>query len=112
MFVNQVKLSKMAFVLVFSALSLCFIISAQAATVQIEGANYVINASMKDNLKTFVGKKVNIHLASGQKFSGLLKEVGPHLLHIEKMAGKEYFDALIRIDSVQAFDTQFREFKR
>lgn len=98
--------------LLFITLFLMFALTAQAGTIEVEGAHFMVNASMKENLKIFVGKKINVSLSSGKTFSGVLKEVGPHLLHMEKMAGKEYFDAIIRIDTVQAFDSQFREFKR
>lgn len=77
-----------------------------------ETVQYNVNASMKDNLKSLAGKRVYMHLSSGATFSGLVKEVGDHLLHLEKLDGKEYFDALISIDSIVAIDTRFRNFSR
>ena len=74
-----------------------------------EIASYTVNASMNDNLKTFVGKSVYVTLNSGKSLAGYVKEVGPHLLHLEKLSGKEYFDALIRIDDISAIDTRFRK---
>lgn len=82
-----------------------------AATVDIEGVNFIVDASMRDNLKSFTGKKIYVTLASGQILNGKLKDVGTHLVHLEKIVGKEFFDSLIRIDTIYAFEAQFREFK-
>ena len=80
--------------------------------VAIEGAKYNVSASLADNLKSFVGKKVSVTLDSGKSFVGFVKEVGNHLVHLEKLDGKEYFDALIRIDSISAIDARFRQIQR
>jgi small nuclear ribonucleoprotein (snRNP)-like protein len=90
------------------------IAAAGAATnlVAVEGVSYNVNASLTDNLTTLVGKNVYVTLDSGKVLAGYVKAVGNHLLHLEKLAGKDYFDALIRIDSISAIDTRFREVKR
>ena len=85
---------------------------AKQEVVAVEGASYNVNAAMADNLKTFVGKTVYITLGSGKVFIGTVKEVGNHLVHLEKLSGKEYFDALISIESIEAIDARFREIKR
>jgi hypothetical protein len=87
---------------------------AGAATnlVAVEGVGYDVNASLADNLTALLGKKVYVTLESGKTFTGFVKAVGNHLLHLEKLAGKDYFDALIQIDSIDAIDTRFREVKR
>jgi small nuclear ribonucleoprotein (snRNP)-like protein len=77
-----------------------------------ESVSYNVNASMQDNLKSLAGKRVYVTLDSGNTMTGTVKEVGNHLLHLEKLDGKEYFDALIRIDSISAIDTRFRNFTR
>jgi hypothetical protein len=80
--------------------------------VSIEGIGYNVNSSMADNLKLFVGKVVYISLDSGKTFTGIVKAVGDHLVHIEKLEGKEHFDALISMQSIRAIDTRFRDFQR
>ena len=85
---------------------------AKSKVVAIEGMSYNVNSSLAKNLKSLVGKKVFVTLDSGKTFTGLVKEVGKHLVHLEKLAGKEYFDALIRIENICAIDTRFRDFKR
>ena len=85
---------------------------AQAKVVAIEGMKYQVGASMQDNLKSLVGKKVYVTLASGKTFAGFVKEVGNHFMHLEKLDKKDFFDALIRIEDISAIDAKFRNFKR
>jgi hypothetical protein len=83
-----------------------------AKVVTIEGMSYNVNSSMEDNLKSLLGKKVYVTLDSGKTLAGFVKEVGNHLIHVEKIEGKDFFDALIRIESVIALEAKFRDFKR
>ena len=85
---------------------------AKSEVVAIEGISYNVNASMADNLKSLIGKKVSVTLDSGKTFSGLVKEVGNHLMHLEKLDGKDHFDALIRMENISAIDTRFRNIQR
>ena len=85
---------------------------AKSEVVAIEGVSYNVNSSLADNLKSLVGKKVYVSLDSGQTFIGFVKEVGKHLMHLEKLEGKDYFDALIRIENIIAIDTRFRDIQR
>lgn len=80
--------------------------------IAIEGAAYNVNWSMEDNLKQFIGKDVYVTLNSGKSFAGFVKDVGKHLVHIEKIVGKDFFDALIRIEDISAIDTKFRDYQR
>ena len=85
---------------------------AEAKTVAIEGTGYNVNLSLSDNLQSLLGKRVSITLRSGKNFTGIVKVVGNHLVHMEKIEGKEFFDALIRIENISAIDTRFREIAR
>jgi hypothetical protein len=80
--------------------------------VPVEGAQFTINASMSQNLEFFTGKRINITLDSGTVISGIVKDVGDHMLHLEKLSGKEYYDALIQIEDISAFDSRFRTIQR
>ena len=75
----------------------------------IEGMSYNVNSSLADNLKSLVGKKVSVTIVSGKTISGFVKEVGIHLIHLEKLEGKDYFDALIRIENINAIEAMFRK---
>ena len=85
---------------------------AKSKAVTIEGISYDVNASMADNLKSLIGKKVCVTLDLGKTFTGFVKEVGDHLMHLEKLDGKDHFDALLRIENISAIDTRFRKIQR
>lgn len=86
--------------------------AAKTKVVAIEGVSYNVNFSLQDNLKSLIGKKVYVTLNSGKTFAGFIKEVGDHLVHLEKLDGKSYFDALIRIEDISAIDTKFKDIQR
>ncbi len=85
---------------------------ADATIKPIEGMSYDVNASLADNLKPLIGKRVYVTVATGATFAGFVKSVGNHLLHLEKLGGKEFFDALIRIENITAVEAKFRDFSR
>jgi len=86
-------------------------VSAAAQLEAIQGAGYAVNSAMIDNLKSLIGKKVYIHLSSGTTLAGVVKEIGQHFIHLEKLDKKDFFDALIRMENIIAIDTQFRKYK-
>jgi hypothetical protein len=88
------------------------VVEAKPKVVAVEGVTYNVNSSLADNLKSLVGKKVHVSLDSGKTFVGFVKEVGNHLMHLEKLEGKDYFDALIRIENIIAIDTRFWNIQR
>jgi len=53
-----------------------------------------------------------VTIVSGKTLSGFVKEVGTHLIHLEKLEGKDYFDALIRIENISAIEAMFRNYQR
>ena len=83
----------------------------QKKVTELEGAHFNTGASLADNLKPFVGKDVFIHLRSGKTFQGYLKSVGNGLVQLEKLAGRDFYDALIRIEDISAVEAKFRELK-
>ena len=85
---------------------------ARPKVVAIEGMSYNVDSSLEDNLKLLVGKKVLVSCVSGKTLSGFVKKVGNHLIHLEKLGGQEFFDALIRIENISAIDAKFRDYQR
>ncbi|MEJ2200828.1 MAG: hypothetical protein P8X63_07415 [Desulfuromonadaceae bacterium] len=81
------------------------------SVVPVEGAGFNTAMSLADNLKSHIGQNVFITLKSGNSFQGYIKSVGDNLLHLEKLAGKDFYDALIRIDEINAMEAKFREMK-
>jgi len=99
---------------IFFAALLFFQVDAQAGAkvVPIEGMGYNVDFTIKDNLKSLVSKHVYVTLESGSSFAGFLKAVGNNCIHLEKLNGKEFFDALIRIEDITAIEAKFRDFER
>jgi ribosome maturation factor RimP len=91
---------------------LAFPAASQPKPENIPGVSYNVSASLADNLKAFVGKKVYVTLNSGKVLTGRVKAAGAQLVHVEELEGKEYFDALIQIQHIAAIDTRFRQLKR
>lgn len=87
-------------------------VEAGAKVVPIEGMSYNVAISLSDNIKSLIGKRVTVTLASGSTFSGFVKEVGDHLVHLEKLDGKDFFDALIQLENISAIEARFRQFQR
>jgi hypothetical protein len=79
--------------------------------IPVEGARFETSYPLKDNLNTFQGKDVYILLRSGQTIQGYVKTVGDHFLHLEKLAGMDFYDALVRIEDISAVEARFREIK-
>jgi small nuclear ribonucleoprotein (snRNP)-like protein len=86
--------------------------TAAPKVVPVEGVSFNVAAAMGDNLQGLVGKRVSVTLDSGNVLTGIVGTVGDHMLHLEKLERKEYFDALVRIDAIRAIETRFREIKR
>jgi len=84
----------------------------QVQSERIEGVSYNVDASLPDNLKALSGKKVYVTLRSGKTFTGTVGSVSTAFVHLEQLEGKEYFDALIRVDDISAIDVRFRAPKR
>lgn len=65
--------------------------------------------SMADNLGPLAGQVVTLHLASGESLSGKVEAVGPEAVHLGALTGKEYFDALVRLDGIVAIEVRMRK---
>ena len=65
--------------------------------------------SMATVMKRLEGKPVRIRLAgSGEEVIGKLQKVGKELAHLSDLSGREFFDAVVRIDQVSVVSVQVR----
>lgn len=94
-----------AFCLVFPGISVA------KSPAPIAGLGFNVGISMQENLKSLVGKDVYVHLRSGDTLQGYVKAVGDVQIHLEKLAGKDFYDALIRLDDISAIEVKFRDIK-
>jgi hypothetical protein len=109
---KKIHMSVIRVVLLLSALLFVLHPAAEARTsVAVAGAQFDISLSMKDNLKMYVGKDVVVHLRSGKTLQGYVKSVGTDYVHLEKLAGREFYDAFVRIEDISAIEAKFRYLK-
>ena len=105
------------YVLVCTAIVISFLLigvasSFSAGDKQAKNApSYTLSASFQDNLIMSKGQFAYVTLKSGVTLDGDIKEVKNGLLHLAKLGGgRDYFDALIRVEDISAFAIQFRGF--
>src|SRR4030065_2078313 len=92
-------------IFLFMAIFIISTASAQSrAATAVAGAKFKASFSMKENLKAYIGKDVLIHLRSGKTFQGYVKAVGDQAVHLEKLSGRDFYDALIRIEDISAIE--------
>ncbi len=58
--------------------------------------------SVKEVLIENTGKRVILRLESGENLEGTVSRVGDLVVHISKIATREYYDAVVRIDRISA----------
>jgi hypothetical protein len=109
---NKIRLEVTIVVVLFSLLFLGLQAEAEAKSiVPIEGSKFDVSVSMKDNFKLFTGRDVFVHLRSGKTLQGYVKAVGNDFIHLEKLAGRDFYDAFIRIEDISAMEAKFRDIK-
>ena len=54
------------------------------------------------------GKAARLHLRNGQEMAGKIGEVGDQFVMICELVGKEFYDALVRIDDISAISIRVR----
>jgi hypothetical protein len=67
------------------------------------------SAGMRDILVENTGKRVALRLASGEEIEGTVTIVGNFLVHISKLSGKEFYDAVVSIDKISAVRMKMRD---
>jgi hypothetical protein len=87
------------------------LVTAYAINVSAEEAKFEVRAasSMRDVLAEQTGKRVAIRLAAGEEIEGTVVMVGLSLVHLTKLSGKEFYDAVIRIDNIAGVRLRVRD---
>ena len=77
--------------------------------VKAQDAPLEVNAdAIKVNLERQVGKRVRLRLISGQDVQGTVVVVGTAAVHVARLAGMDFFDAVVRLDQVAAVIVKMR----
>ena len=53
--------------------------------------------------------KVSLRLRGGQNVDGIVGAVGDHFVVLTRLTGREFFDALVRLDDISALEVQVRK---
>lgn len=61
-----------------------------------------------DVLRARIGKPVTVLLRSGKEYGGTVAEVRGQSVVLKNLSGKEFYDALIRLDDVSAIELRNR----
>lgn len=80
-----------------------FCLAVCAPALSAEEAKYELKysaATIKDVLSEYGGKRVVVQMESGESLEGTVAGVGDILLHLEKIAGRDFYDALVRVDRI------------
>ena len=77
--------------------------------VNAQDAALEVNAdAVKVSLERQVGKRVRLRLVAGQDVEGTVKAVGTAAVHVERLVGMEFFDAVVRLDQIAAVIVRVR----
>ena len=96
---------------IFLSVLAVLVFSLVFANLGAEENKYGLNAASntKDILKEYTGKTVSIVLDSGGELEGVVVKVGDHLVHISKLSRNEFYDAVVRIDKINAVIFKVRD---
>ena len=89
-------MKKLLFVLCCQVLLLGSAMTSAAPTTIGEGE------TISSMLASQQGKHLTLKLASGQELSGEVAAVNAHVVYLKELAGREFFDALVNIDDIEA----------
>lgn len=94
-----------------SATRILLIAAVFTATVPAIGAELKVGAN--DTLQTVLaaqkGSRVTLRVRSGQEITGVVREVNGRVVHLGATSGKEFFDAVVPLESVDAAFVRTKE---
>lgn len=91
------------------ALLACLVAAAPAALVH--AADETLAVAKGDDVPAILaartGKVVTVRLGD-EEITGTVKTVGDRLVHLERLVGKDFFDAAVRLDRIDAVVVRVR----
>ena len=90
--------------IIFAAMSLVSLLLMAPDPLVAEGGVYKVNSAdtVKSTLLKQMGKRVSLNLQSGVELSGTVTTVSDSLVHLTELSGKDFYDAIVRLDGIQA----------
>ncbi len=87
----------------------CLLFAAMPAPADEAKFELKVSATMRDILAERTGKRTTLRLSSGEDIEGTVTMVGNGLVHVSKLTGKDFYDAVIEIDRISAVIMRVRE---
>ena len=81
---------------------LAVVVFAVGAAVAEDGVEFNPYIGMKENLLRNIGKRIAVRITTGEPIEGTIVKVGDQNVHLSKLAGRDYYDAIVRIDKIEA----------
>jgi hypothetical protein len=101
---SKVRRSLVALAVAGALLSIDAPLRAEDAKLTVEGS-----APLRETLKSHVGAKVLLRTVAGEEIGGTVRQVGDSAVHLSELSGREFYDAVIRLDHVSAVIVRARE---
>lgn len=60
------------------------------------------SATVPDILRDRIGKRTTVRMESGEDIEGTMTMVGNSMVHLTGLTGKDFYDAVIRLDRISA----------
>jgi hypothetical protein len=93
--------------LTLSTLSLCAALAAAPAAAQ------EVKVGANDSFETLVsaqkGKRVTLRTRSGGELTGVVRAVTPRYVHLGALAGRDFFDAVVALETLEAVIVRTKE---
>jgi hypothetical protein len=87
-----------------AASMLCLAAAASAQEAKISAADEIESV-----VAAYKGKRVTLRMKSGQELTGVVREASKQLAVIGALAGREFFDAVVDLDAVEAVIVRTRQ---
>jgi hypothetical protein len=97
-------------ILIIVAAFLCCMVAVPTIVAAAEaGYEMKSEATIKSVLLDNFKKKVTVRLETGESLEGYVSKVGDTVVHVSRITGREFFDAVIRIDRISAVVFRVKE---
>jgi hypothetical protein len=89
------------------------LVAATIACMSAPGLAAELKVGANDTVQTVLsaqkGSRVTVRVRSGQEISGVVREVGSRVVQIGAVSGKEFFDAVVPLEAVDAVFVRTKE---
>lgn len=90
-----------------SALLLCTLLGAGPAVAQ--EVKIGANDSFESLISAQKGKRVTLRTRSGGELTGVVRAVTPRYVHLGTLAGRDFFDAVVSLETLEAVIVRTKE---